>query len=107
MILAILAGLYHFDLGIVRAVVGSWADVLGSSAEMGTFPSPLLDDGVCFAVLVLVILVASWVMPLEDACSRLMARIKASASTSTLPPQSASPCSVYPRGMLPTMTPAP
>jgi hypothetical protein len=79
LIAGILAGLHHFDLGIVRAVVASWGDALGIHAGTSppTIPALLLDDGVCFALAVLFVMVASAFLPLGDALMRTLAAIRA------------------------------
>jgi hypothetical protein len=76
---AIIACLYCFELGIVPAVVGAWCGALGIDAAnvANAVPALLLDDGVCFALAVLFVMVASSFPPLGNALTRTLAAIRA------------------------------
>ena len=58
---ALIACLYWLDLGIVRAVAAYWSEATGHGAGFGLHgpASTLLDDGVCFALFVLLVLLVS------------------------------------------------
>lgn len=78
-LVAIIAFLDFADLGIVRAVADFWGGALGIHA--GTvaraMPALLLEDSVCFAVMALVALLYSCVLPLGDALWRTLEAIRA------------------------------